>query len=356
MTDVRTGQFKGKISREEFRRRFLERFTDPAFDGERENIDRLEAIAWDGYQNGRKAPHTRPAGPGYANPSYKLSLDWLAAKAAIERAAERHADRGKPTRILTIVGSGRNDGTCPGEMSKSYRLAQLAAEAIAEVGATCDMLDLSLLGSEPFHHIHPCKACVSTAMPLCHWPCSCYPNHASGQTNDAMNGIYPRWVEAHGVLIITPVYWYQSTSSLKLMIDRLVCADGGNPDPTSTDGKDAKRAKEMELAGWPFPKHLSGRSFGVLVHGDVGGSEGVRRALSDWLSWMGLVEAGNASQLAREIGYYQPYATSHQALDEDRPMREEAKNAARAVVRGAAALRTGELKPPDEGLVPPRRK
>jgi hypothetical protein len=29
--------------------------------------------------------------------------------------------------------------------------------------------------------IYPCKACVSTAQPLCHWPCSCYPNHALRQ-------------------------------------------------------------------------------------------------------------------------------------------------------------------------------
>ena len=27
------------------------------------------------------------------------------------------------------------------------------------------------------------------------------------------------------------------------MIDRLVCADGGNPDPTSTHGKKAEQAK-----------------------------------------------------------------------------------------------------------------
>ena len=42
------------------------------------------------------------------------------------------------------------------------------------------------------------------------------------------------WVAAHGVLIVAPVYWYQMPSPLKLMVDRLVCADGGNPDPTRT--------------------------------------------------------------------------------------------------------------------------
>ena len=97
-----------------------------------------------------------------------------------------------------------------------------------------------MLTAQYGRQILPCKACVSTAMPLCHWPCSCYPNHALGQANDWMNELYPRWVAAHGVMIVTPVYWYrQAPSVLKLMIDRLVCADGGNPDPTTTSGKRA---------------------------------------------------------------------------------------------------------------------
>jgi multimeric flavodoxin WrbA len=50
-----------------------------------------------------------------------------------------------------------------------------------------------------------------------------------GQVNDWMNEIYPRWVAAHGVMIVCPVHWYHAPASLKLMIDRLVCADGGNP-------------------------------------------------------------------------------------------------------------------------------
>ena len=60
-----------------------------------------------------------------------------------------------------------------------------------------------------------------------------------GQIHDWMNELYPRWVAAHGVMIVTPVHWYQAPSVLKLMMDRLVCADGGNPDPTSTHGKEA---------------------------------------------------------------------------------------------------------------------
>ena len=49
------------------------------------------------------------------------------------------------------------------------------------------------------------KRCVSTAMPLCHWPCSCYPNHSLNQIHDWMNEIYERWAAAHAIVIVTPV-------------------------------------------------------------------------------------------------------------------------------------------------------
>jgi multimeric flavodoxin WrbA len=353
---AKKGQYPGPVSREEFRRRYLERFADPAFDAEREGIDRLEAIAYRAYCEHKKAPHTERAGNGYADPDYELSVEWLAAKKAIDEAAERHARRGGPTRILIVCGSARNDGSCPSEMSKTFRLAELASATVKHEGGDADVLDLSALTSEPHRHIHPCKGCVSTAMPLCHWPCSCYPNHALGQTGDAMAAIYPRWVEAHGILILTPVYWYQSPSPLKLMIDRLVCADGGNADPTSTQGKDETRAKELELAGWPYPKHLAKRAFGLVVHGDVTGVRAVRAALHDWLTWMGLISAGQMAEVDRYIGYYEPYATSHDALDRDTAVQEETRNAARAVTRTASALREGSLPRLDADLASPRPK
>lgn len=72
-----------------------------------------------------------------------------------------------------------------------------------------------------------------------------------------------------------------------------------HPDPTSTHGKDPKKAKEVELKGWDYPKHLAGRAYGLVVHGDVAGVEEVRHALSDWLDWMGLIEAGSKGRLDR---------------------------------------------------------
>jgi multimeric flavodoxin WrbA len=155
---------------------------------------------------------------------------------------------------------------------------------------------------------------------------------------------------------VTPTYWYQASSPLKLMIDRLVCADGGNPDPTRTGGKDAAKAKALELEGWPYPKHLAGRAYGVVVHGDVAGIEGLRRSLCDWLDWMGLVDAGAGARLDRYVGYYEPYATSHQALDRDAAVQEEVRNVARAVARAVEELRAGRLSAPDRGLQRPRPK
>jgi len=153
-------------------------------------------------------------------------------------------------------------------------------------------------------------------------------------------------------MIVTPVYWYQAPSTLQLMIDRLVCADGGNPDPTSTAGKDPAKAKELELRGWPYPRHLAGRAYSVIVHGDAAGAGGLLRSLSDWLADLQLVSAGHTANIARYIGYYEPYATSHEALDEDSAIHEEVRNAARTLMgkvrelRGGKRFDAGELEDP----------
>jgi multimeric flavodoxin WrbA len=356
MTPVRKGQYPGMLSREAFRRQFEHAYLDPAYDAEREAIARLEAIAWDGYCGSRKSPVMVRAGPEFRNPDYAMSVEWRTTRDRLKAAQAVQQDPGTPSRILLVNGASRNDGTCPGEMSKSFRLTQLAREVVTAAGVAVDVLDLSALVSDYARRIFPCKACASTAMPLCHWPCSCYPNHALDQTGDWLGEIYERWVAAHGVLLVTPVYWYQVASPLKLMIDRMVCADGGNPDPSLTDGKDPARAKALELAGWDYPKHLAGRAYGVVVHGDVAGTEAVRRALTDWLDWMGLVDAGAKAKLDRYIGYYEPYATSHEALDRDGAVQEEVRNAARALVEAVALLRRGGLRAPDAGLAAPRPK
>ena len=356
MIEIRKGQAPAVLSRPVFHERFMASFMDPAYSVESEALAHLEAIAWDAYLEGRKSPVTRKAGPGYADPDYDLSVEWLQTKARIEEAQANWSNSGSPSRVLLVCGSSRNDGTCPGEISKSWRLLQAAQTVFNKEGIEVDVLDLSWLTSSYNLHIHPCKGCVSTAMPLCHWPCTCYPNHSLGQTSDWMAEIYERWTAAHGVVIITPVYWYQSPSPLKLMVDRLVCADGGNPDPTTTHGKKPAEAKDLEMKGWDYPKHLSGRAYGVVVHGDVAGIEGARRSLCDWMDWMGLIDAGTQARLDRFIGYYEPYATSHETLDTDRSVQLEVANVATSVANAVKALRAGTLLIPDVNLERPRPK
>jgi multimeric flavodoxin WrbA len=341
-----------------FLERFKAQYQDPAFDAVAAQLDAVAQVAWDGYIQYRKAPRTRKAGPGHANPDYDLSLDWIAAQAAIAAAQAQHDDRSGPARVLLINASSRSEHTCPGEMSKSYRLLEVARDTLADQRAEVDVeiLDLSRLASEYGRRIHPCKACFSTAAPLCHWPCSCYPNHAMGQTQDWMNDIFPMWARAHGVMIVTPVNWFQATSPLKLMMDRLVCADGGNPDPTLTNGKDAAKAKAEELKSWPYERHLAGRLFSVVVHGDAEGAAGVRRILHDWLTSMELIPAGAIAELDRYIGYWEPYATSHEALDDDTAIQEEVRNCARALLEGIVANRSGGLINPGARLRQPREK
>jgi multimeric flavodoxin WrbA len=334
----------------------MQSFADPAFRREDEALARLESVAWDAYQEGRKAPHTRKAGAGFADPDYDLSVEWLETRERLAKAQAAWKGPATPSRVLLVCGSSRNDGTCPGEISKTWRLLNTAKTTLQEAGMNPDVLDLSLLTSSYHLNIHPCKGCVSTAMPLCHWPCSCYPNHALGQTSDWMAEIYERWTAAHGVVILTPVYWYQSPSPLKLMIDRLVCADGGNPDPTTTHGKKPEEAKALEMKGWDYPQHLAGRAYGVVVHGDVAGIEGTRRSLCDWLDWMGLIDAGSQARLDRYIGYYEPYATSHDTLDGDKALMEEVRNAVRAVAGAVTELRAGTLSQSDKRLSRPRPK
>ena len=77
--------------------------------------------------------------------------------------------------------------------------------------------------------------------------------------------------------------------------------------------------------------------------------------LTDWLTDMHLVPAGRSGLLDRYIGYYEPYATSHDALDKETALNEEVRNAARSLVSHVRLARGGRDEP-DDGLTEPRPK
>lgn len=345
------------LDEENFKIRYRENFKDPNFNELSGEVDKITDLAWRNYVEGRKAPITQKAGVGFLDPNYDLSVEWIKAHNDILAAQKDHEDEAGPRRILMISGSDRNDQTCPGEISKSIRLLHTAKEIFQDSPDTVvEVLDLSRITSEYGKTIHPCKGCVSTAMPLCHWPCSCYPHYSLGQIHDWMNEIYPMWVRAHGIMIITPVYWHQAPSALKLMIDRLVCADGGNADPTSTHGKKAEEAKKLELQGWEYPRHLKGRMFSVIVHGDAAGVDDLKSSLTNWLEEMELVPVTNHGVLGRYIGYMGSYAENHEALDKDEDMFQEVKNAAKALIESVSAYRNHQFKALNLQLQEPRPK
>jgi hypothetical protein len=64
------------------------------------------------------------------------------------------------------------------------RLTEVACAVVEAAGMEADVLDLRLVTLDYGGALHPCKGCVSSAMPLCHWPCSCSPNHALNPADD----------------------------------------------------------------------------------------------------------------------------------------------------------------------------
>ena len=91
---ARKGQGGTHVDKSEFTARFRQRFADPAFAVAEIEVTRPGELAWGGYDRYRKAPRTRKAGSGYADPDSDLSVDWIAAREAIAAAEQRRRDPG----------------------------------------------------------------------------------------------------------------------------------------------------------------------------------------------------------------------------------------------------------------------
>src|ERR1700761_8905497 len=90
--EPRKGMPSPRLDEQTFKKRFLDRYIDPAFEPLSAELDKIAAAAWDAYAHERKSPKTRKAGPDFADPDYDLAVDWIAAKAAIDAARARHDD------------------------------------------------------------------------------------------------------------------------------------------------------------------------------------------------------------------------------------------------------------------------
>lgn len=180
----------------------------------------------------------------------------------------------RPFRILIISGSDRRQYNCPGVDGKSRTLMMKMADMLPQEWEI-DYEDLGNVYGRA--KIQSCNACVSTSMALCVWPCNCY-EKGSWMEKDLMweMDIYARLDMADAWAIIGPVNWYAPSSNLKLMFDRLVCMNGGNPDENTIDHKDPEKAMALEHTElWEemSVNHLEGRTAGFFCYGDEGGDE-----------------------------------------------------------------------------------
>src|SRR5258705_4432820 len=76
------------LTKDQFRDRFFAKFQDPAFNGVEPELEKVFEVAWDGYINYRKSPRTRPAGKGYSDPQYELSVGSSETRARLQAAGE----------------------------------------------------------------------------------------------------------------------------------------------------------------------------------------------------------------------------------------------------------------------------
>src|SRR6266513_26496 len=150
----------------------------------------------------------------------------------------------RPFRVLIIAGSDRRQYNCPGVDSKARTLMLQMADRLPQQWEI-DYEDLGNVYGRA--RIQSCNACVSTSMALCVWPCNCYEKNNKKEPDLMWDlDMYARLDLADAWAIIGPINWYAPTSNLKLMFDRLVCTNGGNPCEDTINHKDPELAMKAE--------------------------------------------------------------------------------------------------------------
>ncbi len=180
----------------------------------------------------------------------------------------------RPFRVLILSGSDRRQYNCPGVDSKSRALMLRMAGRLPQEWEI-DMEDLGNVYGRA--RIQSCNACVSTSMALCCWPCNCFEKGNKDEPDLMWDlDLYARLDLADAWAVIGPVNWYGPTSNLKLMFDRLVCMNGGNPREDLINHKDPELAMRLEHSPqWEelSQNHLEGRTAAFFCYGDGGGDE-----------------------------------------------------------------------------------
>jgi hypothetical protein len=185
-----------------------------------------------------------------------------------------HALAERALRVLLIAGSDRRQYNCPGVDGKARTLALMVKDQLP-AHWEIDFEDLGNVFGRA--QIRSCNACVSTSMALCVWPCNCYEKHSRREPDLMWDlDLYARLDRADAWAILGPVNWYAPSSNLKLMFDRLVCMNGGNPREDLIEHKNPELAMALEHSPeWDelSLNHLEGRTAAFFCYGDGGADE-----------------------------------------------------------------------------------
>ena len=119
-------------------------------------------------------------------------------------------------KIMIVLGSPRKKGN-------SAKLAELVAKGAKEGGAKVETFYLNGM------NIRPCQACMK-----------CQKENARGcAIQDDMTALYPKLEEADGLVIASPVYWFNLSAQTKTFIDRWFAV--------GVEGRNIFKGKSMAL-------------------------------------------------------------------------------------------------------------
>ncbi len=188
--------------------------------------------------------------------------------------SDKPVEQVRPLRILIIAGSQRRLKSCPGLDSKARAFMHRMVGRLPP-GWQVDHEDIGNEHGKP--KIQACNGCVSSSMALCVWPCNCYGPQSDHQPDLLWNlNLYARLARADAWAFIGPINWYAPTTNFKLLFDRLVCMNGGNPQPELIEKKNTALAQALERSPqWATlsRNHLEGRTAGFFCYGDGGGDD-----------------------------------------------------------------------------------
>ena len=175
--------------------------------GSSAELDKIADVAWKAYDDYHKSPRTRKAGEGFADPDLR-SVGRMAGGA---RRYRRRPSAGRKTRNhrrASCWSTARRAAStpAPAKCRRPIGWSMIAKETIEQsrrlrsrtarpVAAGLANTAASSIRARPASRPRS-RSATGRA--------SCYPNHALGQAGDWMDEIYPKWVAAHGVMIVTP--------------------------------------------------------------------------------------------------------------------------------------------------------